>query len=239
MRVTGGTVKLCGMRRVEDVLAAAEAGADLVGLVFAPSKRRIQPTVGRSVVDALSALRRRPLVVGLFVNAGIDEIQEIAEHVSLDAVQLCGDEPPGYEDALTLPVYRVLRLYPGETFSDARARASRYFERARPPRALVIDAHVPGQYGGTGTVADWELAARLAREFPVVLAGGLTPENVARAIETVRPAGVDVSTGIETDGLKDPVKMRAFVAAARAAFAASTGVPASLVTASGPWKEEA
>jgi phosphoribosylanthranilate isomerase len=241
MPVKSGIVKLCGMRTPENALAAAAAGADLIGLVFAPSKRQVSLAVARAIVEAMQELPARPLVVGLFVNALVAEVYRLAEAIPLDLIQLCGDEPPAYLDDLDRPVLRALRLRPGTTIAEARALAAAYFERPRPPRALVVDAHVPGSYGGTGTVADWELAAELAAEFPVILAGGLRPGNVAQAITMVRPIGVDVSSGIETEGRKDPARMRAFVESARAAFAAfdqGTWSSSVVLQPTLAWKEE-
>lgn len=241
MPVKSGIVKLCGMRTPEDALAAAAAGADLIGLVFAPSKRRVSLAVARAIVETVQGLPARPMVVGLFVNAPAAEVHRLAEAVPLDLIQLCGDEPPAYLDDLDRPVLRALRLRSGTTSAEARALAAAYFERSRPPRALVIDAHVPGHYGGTGAVADWELAAELAAEFPVILAGGLHSGNVAQAITRVRPAGVDVSSGIEAEGRKDPARMHAFVKSARAAFAALDQGARDLSPELQPtlaWKEE-
>uniref|UniRef100_A0A831TCF5 N-(5'-phosphoribosyl)anthranilate isomerase n=1 Tax=Thermorudis peleae TaxID=1382356 RepID=A0A831TCF5_9BACT len=241
MPVRPGIVKLCGMRTPEDALAAAAAGADLIGLVFAPSRRQVSLSLACAIVQELETLPARPAVVGLFVNAPAAEVLRLAETVPLDLIQLCGDEPAAYLDSLDRPVLRTLRLRPDITSREARALATTYFERSRPPRALVVDAHVPGQFGGTGTLADWELAAELATEFPVVLAGGLHPGNVAQAIARVRPAGVDVSSGIETQGRKDPARMRAFVVRARAAFAALDEEARDLSLEPQPtvvWKEE-
>jgi len=241
MPVKSGIVKLCGMRTPENALAAAAAGADLIGLVFAPSKRQVSLAVARAIVEAMQELPARPLVVGLFVNALVAEVYRLAEAIPLDLIQLCGDEPPAYLDDLDRPVLRALRLRSGTTSAEARALAAAYFERSRPPRALVIDAHVPGHYGGTGAVADWELAAELAAEFPVILAGGLHSGNVAQAITRVRPAGVDVSSGIEAEGRKDPARMHAFVKSARAAFAALDQGARNLSPELQPtlaWKEE-
>ncbi len=217
--MTRGIIKLCGIRTPADARAAAAAGADLIGLVFAPSKRQVTLSIARAIVQSLDGLPARPLVVGLFVNVPATEVLRLAEAVPLDLIQLCGDEPAAYLDGLDRPVLRSLRLGPGTSRAQVCALVRTYFERPRPPRALVVDAHVPGHYGGTGTLADWELARELATEFPVILAGGLHPGNVVRAIEVARPVGVDVSSGIESDGRKDPIKMRVFVESARAAFA--------------------
>jgi len=239
--VNGCIVKLCGIRTPTDALAAAEAGADLIGLVFAPSKRQVTLSAAQAIVDALADVPARPRIVGLFVNAPVSQVLILTQAVPLEYIQLCGEEPPCYLDALDRPVLRSLPLGPHTSADEARALATTYFERRNPPLALVIDALVPGHYGGTGAVANWELAAELAREVPIVLAGGLHPGNVAQAIEVVRPSGVDVSSGIERDGQKDPELMRKFVASARAAFAALPEGPVDMANAhnrSMRWKEK-
>ncbi|MCX7791603.1 MAG: phosphoribosylanthranilate isomerase [Chloroflexaceae bacterium] len=218
-------VKICGLRHAEHASAAAAAGADWIGLVFAASKRRVSVAEASAIA---TALRERPapppLLAGLFVNAPPATIAAVADAVGLDLIQLSGDEPVEYADALPLPVLKAIRLTgaPAERAWIVRARREQP-ERAaisarKPPRVLLlVDAHVPGAYGGTGTPADWSRAAALAAETPLILAGGLHPANVARAIATVRPIGVDVSSGVETDGVKDPAKIEAFIAAVRSA----------------------
>ncbi|MBX6341232.1 MAG: phosphoribosylanthranilate isomerase, partial [Thermomicrobiaceae bacterium] len=143
-------------------------------------------------------------------------LRAVVETLGLDLVQLSGDEPPDDLAALGRPAIKALRLGPDAGWDEARRLAERYLAGPAPAWALLVDAHVPGAYGGTGRRANWDLAARLAEEYPVILAGGLTPECVADAIEATRPLGVDVSSGVETDGVKDHEKIRAFVAAARA-----------------------
>ncbi|MBC8078561.1 MAG: phosphoribosylanthranilate isomerase, partial [Chloroflexales bacterium] len=154
---------------------------------------------------------QRVQVVGLFVNESAAAISAVAEQVGLDSVQLSGDEPPALADALALPVIKAIRL-------DGSAAEEAWLDRPTD-RPLLLDAHVPGAYGGTGQRADWARAALLARQRPLLLAGGLSPENVAAAIAQVRPWGVDVSSGVEVDGHKDVGRMRAFIANARAAQA--------------------
>ncbi|HEU5100078.1 MAG TPA: phosphoribosylanthranilate isomerase [Roseiflexaceae bacterium] len=207
-------VKICGLRTIEHALAATDAGADMLGLVFAPSRRQISPEQATSITAALHAAPsdHRPILVGLFVNEAPERMLAIARQCRLDAIQLSGDEAS--DVAAELTGYRLLKAIrldgrPGEQSWLAEAQA--------PAALLLIDAHIPGSYGGTGVLADWERAAELARLRPIVLAGGLTPENVGAAIRQVRPWGVDVSSGVETDGVKDGAKIRAFVAAARAA----------------------
>ena len=207
-------VKICGMRTIEHALAAAEAGADMLGLVFAPSRRQISPDQAISIVKALRATpgTRRPQLVGLFVNEAPQRMLEIARQCHLDTIQLSGDE--GTDLAGELLGYRLLKA----VRLDGRPGEQGWLADGQAPAAqLLIDAHVPGAYGGTGMLADWGRAAELARRRPIMLAGGLAPENVGAAIRQVQPWAVDVSTGVETDGVKDSAKIRAFVAAVRAA----------------------
>jgi len=206
-------VKICGLRTIEHALTAADAGADMLGMVFAASRRQVSPAQAATIAAAVRAAPgvRQPLLVGLFVNEAPERILAIARQCSLDAIQLSGDEAS--EIAAQLPGYRLLKAIR----HDGRPGEHDWLASKQTPAAhLLIDAHVPGSYGGTGVLADWGHAAELARRRPIILAGGLTPENVGAAIQQVRPWGVDVSSGVETDGSKDSAKIRAFVAAARA-----------------------
>ncbi|MDW7982021.1 MAG: phosphoribosylanthranilate isomerase [Thermomicrobium sp.] len=217
-----GLVKLCGMRTPEDALAAAEAGADLIGLVFAPSRRQVTLEQAAAIVESVRRRANAPRVVGLFVDAPPEEVIATAATLALDAVQLHGNESPDMVARIGWPVIKAVRLAGGETAETARARVAPYFAGKAQPLAVLLDAYHPQLPGGTGRTVDWTVAAQLAQEFPVILAGGLRPETVAEAIACVRPRGVDVSSGVERGGQKDPVAMRAFVAAARAAFARVT-----------------
>ncbi len=197
-------VKICGVRTVEHALVAASCGAAYVGLIFAPSRRQVTVEQAATIAAALRRAPARPRLVGVFVNEAPARMLAIAETCPLDAIQLSGDEDIALLEALRgCEVLKAIRLGTPEAaaWRDAPAR-------------LLVDAHVPGSYGGAGVVADWDAAAALAGERPIILAGGLTPENVAAAIRRVRPWGVDVSSGVETDGVKDSGKIRAFVAAA-------------------------
>lgn len=231
-------VKICGLRTAEHALAATAAGADLLGLVFAPSRRQIAPEQAAAITAAVRAAPGPPpLLVGLFVNAEPARVNAVAAQVGLDLVQLSGDEPVEHADLIAHPIMKAIRMDGSPTEA---AWLSRFDQRpktrdegrprlAQPggsaqalvigPSSLVflVDAHVPGSYGGTGEVADWARAADLAARAPVMLAGGLTATNVAAAIARVRPLGVDVSSGVETAGVKDPLKIEAFIGAARAA----------------------
>jgi phosphoribosylanthranilate isomerase len=212
-------VKICGLREPEHARVAVEAGADLIGVVFyPPSHRNVSPREARAVADAARELgsARQARVVGLFVNEQVDTMNAIADEVGLDLIQLSGTETPEIATRLTRPVIGTVRAH-----SDGHLHEEARFQEwvAGAPWAVLLDSHVPGMYGGTGTVADWFLAADFARRYRVVLAGGLTPASVARAIQRVRPFAVDVSSGVETERRKDPVKIRRFVAAARGAVA--------------------
>jgi phosphoribosylanthranilate isomerase len=205
-------IKICGVTSVQDALRAVEAGADLLGFNFYPaSPRYITPVECARLCSDLERRCVRVLRVGVFVNAPPEEILQILAGCGLDLAQLSGDEPREYLEALGGRAFKALR--PRESFS-AYQEARRY---ARPtPPALLVDAHRPGQYGGTGQTGDWELAADLAREYPLLLAGGLQPGNVQSAIRQVHPWGVDVASGVECHpGRKDPQKMRAFICAVR------------------------
>lgn len=210
-------VKICGVRTAEHALAAATAGADMLGFVFAPSRRQISPAEAALIARALrSAAGPLPRLVGLFVNAEPAMVNAVAAELGLDYVQLSGDEPVAVVEQVVPPIIKSLRL-------DGSAWEAAWVERAASRDApagrvlLLPDAHVPGSYGGTGIVADWGRAAALAARAPLILAGGLTPTNVAAAIAAVGPLGVDVSSGVETDGVKDLKKIEAFIGAARAA----------------------
>lgn len=214
-------IKICGLSTVEHALAASAAGADMIGLVFAPSRRRITPEQAAALV---AALRQHPAgarvaVVGLFVNAEVTQINSVIEQCGLDYVQLSGDELPQHAAGIRRPVIKSLRLHGSATDAAWLTLAAGEQPQAVPldlaPCPLLVDAHKPGSYGGTGTLADWDKAAELARQRSLLLAGGLSPDNVAAAIAQVRPWGVDVSSGVETDGMKDTARIEAFIQAVR------------------------
>jgi len=219
-------IKICGVSTPESALVAAAAGADLLGLVFyRQSHRAVSPTAALTIVRALRAAGHTVPVAGLFVNEAPSWINVVADEVGLDLVQLSGDESPADLTAIERPTLRSVRVAAGADadaldapLADADARlVGRDGGPLGHSLLPLLDGHVPGAYGGTGTRADWEIAAALATRRPLFLAGGLTPENVGAAINTVRPFGVDVSSGVETDRIKDPAKIRAFIAAVRAA----------------------
>ncbi|AHD13577.1 MULTISPECIES: phosphoribosylanthranilate isomerase [Pseudomonas] len=200
--------KICGITRIEDALAAAEAGADAIGLVFyAKSPRAVDVRQARAIIAELP-----PFVttVGLFVNASRCELNEILEVVPLDLLQFHGDETPQDCEGYHRPWIKALRVRPGD---DLEAACQLY----AGARGILLDTYVPGVPGGTGEAFDWSLVpARLSK--PIILAGGLSADNVGQAIAQVRPYAVDVSGGVEqAKGIKDAAKIEAFMRAVKQA----------------------
>src|SRR5215211_9458620 len=207
-------IKICGIKPITDALAAMEAGADMLGFNFYPKSHRYID-VGRCR-DIMSVMRKYShiLYVGVFVNASAQEVRATIETCALSLAQLHGDE-----------TFQMVRSFDGKAFKAFRGvpESLNGFAREEAP-AFLVDASVKGAYGGTGVTADWESAAEVAKQYPLLLAGGLTPENVAEAVRRVRPWGVDVASGVESaPGVKDAEKMKAFV---REVSSATTGAVA-------------
>ena len=211
------TVKICGVRRLEDALVAAEADADFFGMVFVPGRRRrIEPEAARIITGGVrDGDREAPKSVGLFGDQPLDEVLATIALADLDYTQLCGDEPLDYCRTV-LRHAGVIKVIHVSDDDHPDAVADRIDAFAAAGCTVTLDSQVAGLHGGTGQSFDWSIAAHLAaggRSF--LLAGGLTPENVAEAVSVVRPWGVDVSSGVETDGIQDPAKITQFVANAR------------------------
>ena len=200
-------VKICGIREAAHARAAAEAGADMLGFIFYPTARRyVEPSLVRGMLAELP--RGACEAVGVFVNESPERIDEIAEMVGLDLVQLSGDEQAELNARLGRPVVRTVHV-------DAATTAEHIAQRVAGARLIHLDAKKAGQYGGTGASFDWRMARSAGELGTVLLAGGLNPDNVAEAIEVGAPWGVDVSSGVERDGVKDPELIQAFVKAVR------------------------
>lgn len=194
-------VKICGITNLDDALAAVEAGADALGFNFYPkSPRFIDPTeaweIGQEFPESI-------LRVGVFVDTDEDQVREISQYVELDYLQFHGDETPYYCEQFATPYWKAFRLKDEKTLE--------LMEKYHPD-AYLVDADVPGQWGGTGELTNWELAAKTTGLGRIILAGGLDPDNVKAAIAAVRPWGVDVCSGIEEEpGVKDHEKMLALI----------------------------
>jgi len=219
-------VKICGITNLDDALVAANAGADFLGFIFYESSPRyVLPEVAREIVSGVrcqvsgvkvSSVKCQvsgelPKFVGVFVNASLEWVEQILDDCHLDAAQLHGDESPEFVNHFQERAYKALRP---QSLQDAEKLAKEY----HPPTPysllpyFLLDAYHPTLYGGTGHVTDWTMAATIAAKYPIMLAGSLTPDNVADAIGAVKPWGVDVSSGVEaTKGKKDHEKVKAFV----------------------------
>jgi phosphoribosylanthranilate isomerase len=227
-------VKICGIRTLDEALAATRAGADMLGFNFYPSSPRfIDPQSCKSLIHQLRSLAAGkdaepgvlPLLVGVFVNRASGEVSRLLDACGLDLAQLSGDEGLADMTALEGRAFKAIRPRDlAEAGSLARAYRSHLWSSHGAPAVLLDSsaADAPGAalrpvYGGSGQPSDWLLAQALAKEMPLLLAGGLKPENVAQAIEAVRPWGVDVASGVECrPGTKDPDKMAAFIRIAKA-----------------------
>jgi phosphoribosylanthranilate isomerase len=197
-------IKICGIKTVDAALAAMDAGAALIGFNFYPkSPRYVEVGMCRNIMSVMRQ-HGRVICVGVFVNASVAEIRATMETCGLSLAQLHGDETPETMSELNGKAFKAFRGIPNDVSGFTKSDAP----------AFLVDASVKGVYGGSGVTADWNGAAELAKKYPLLLAGGLTPENVAQAVRQVRPWGVDVASGVEsTPGEKDPRKMKAFVRA--------------------------
>lgn len=215
----GHIVKVCGLREPEHAVAAAEAGADILGFIFAPARRQVTAEVAQACIMAARQAKPDVLACGVFVNAAAMEIAVVVRGAGLDMVQLSGSEPPEFMSALPVAATRAIHPKPGVSVDEIVLEIGKHQRAGAPPAAFLLDAFSPKGAGGTGEKVDWGLAAAVNARVPVMLAGGLSPNNVAEAIQIVRPVGVDVSSGVEIDGRKSGEQIHAFVAAAQAAFA--------------------
>lgn len=197
-------VKICGITSIEVAQAARDYGADLIGFVFAESRRRIEVKVAEKIATTVKHVGK----VGVFVNTPLAQVQEIADRCKLDFVQLHGEESPEYCRLLKYPVIKAVRV--GEQF-DPQSLADYDVDW------VLFDSLVPGQQGGTGIPFDWHKAKRVRAQIkiPLLVAGGLTPDNVGEAIRILSPEGIDVSGGVETNGQKDLEKIKQFLLAVR------------------------
>ena len=212
-------IKICGLSEVQHAVAAAEAGADFLGLVFASSSRQVSVGKALQVVEAVHALKpHRVIIVGVFVNATADEVNRIADYCHLDRVQLSGDETWHYCQQIERPIIKTIHVSSIKTPEGMVSEiAGGYQLLSRQDLIFLLDSRVGDAYGGTGQTFDWQLAKEVSTKFPVLIAGGLNPTNVVQMVKEIQPWGVDVSSGVEKNGRKDTAKIREFIQVVRTA----------------------
>ena len=195
-------IKICGTTNMEDATFAATCGADAIGFIFYPkSPRYVAPEMVKTIIDKIPTEITK---VGVFVNHDVTEVKETVDFCGLDLVQLHGDESPAY--CSQFPQSQVIKAFAPRT-EDELAKVREY-----PVKAILVDAHDPVRYGGTGEQADWALAAKVKATHPLILAGGLSMANIQKAIEQASPQAVDISSSVETiPGQKDHQKVKAII----------------------------
>ncbi|MBM3935244.1 MAG: phosphoribosylanthranilate isomerase [SAR202 cluster bacterium] len=208
--------KICGLRDLDNTLVAAQSGADFIGFNFVPgAKRAIPPELAKSIIDSLRARVTGPMpnLVGLFANQPIEDVNRILKQCGLDYAQLCGDESPAYWARVEAKIVRQVKVKEHPTVAEAVSETMEVVGHvAGKGHIPLLDKYETGALGGTGRTFDWDIAREVAKRYEIMLAGGITPENVSEAIHRVGPWAVDVSSGVETDGAKDPRKIEAFAA---------------------------
>jgi phosphoribosylanthranilate isomerase len=210
-------IKICGIKEKSHALGASKAGADFIGLVMAPSPRQVTVVQAREIVSVIKEHGKTTEAVGVFVNMPAPVVNRIAQDCDLDWVQLSGNETWGYCQMINRPLIKALHI-DGQSPEEIGDYLARGCEALSGQRYLyLLDSKVEDRYGGTGIAFDWNLASAVARRFPIIIAGGLTPQNVGEAIKVVVPWGVDVSSGVEVNGVKSINQIKAFIEAVRRA----------------------
>jgi phosphoribosylanthranilate isomerase len=208
--------KICGITIVEDAIETAKLDVDIIGLVFADSKRRISLQIATDISVQLRRLQKRPAIAGVFVNENPRVVNTIAYSCGLDIVQLSGDEDDKYCLDINYPIIKAIHVSVDMDAIALSQRLSYFSEGVREnPLICLLDTKSEVVFGGSGKAFNWDIVNEISHDFPVIIAGGLNPGNVSTLINRVRPLGVDVSSGVETDGLKDHEKIRSFVSAVR------------------------
>ncbi len=205
-------IKICGLTEPEQAIIAAEGGADYLGMVLAPSRRQIAPEKATSIVQSLRQRKLATKITGVFVNAPAEEVNRTAAMCDLDWVQLSGDESWDYCRNIERPIIKAIHVFPGRLASYI-LREIEEGKRLLSGQKFVtlLDTQAKNAYGGTGQAFDWQLAREISLVCPVFVAGGLTLQNIGQLVREVQPWGVDVSSGVETNGIKDSQKIQNFI----------------------------
>jgi phosphoribosylanthranilate isomerase len=209
-------IKICGLMGEMEAVAAAAAGADYLGLVFAPSRRQVDVKKACQIIDKVRRMQLGPEIVGVFVNLPASEVNQISRICGLDRVQLSGEETWDYCRDIEEPLIKVIHITSGTRMTEVLSEIEHNYPWILENETMVLlDSQSSGFYGGTGQAFDWRLAGEISAHFQVLVAGGLTPENVGGMISAVKPWGMDVSSGVETGGKKDILKIQKFIQTAR------------------------
>ena len=209
-------IKICGITDITEAVSTAELGADILGLVFASGRHQITAQQARQIVRQVRRLPFCVKLAGVFVNENPDFINDTAAQCDLDMVQLSGDEDTECCRKIYFPVIKVVHVGPASNLQQILREIDSIYSRMRErPVVCMLDSKPDSSYGGSGINFDWHVAAEASLRFPIMVAGGLRADNVRRLIRTVAPAGVDVSTGVETDGHKDIRKIMDFIRTVR------------------------
>ncbi len=211
-------IKICGITDVESAIAIAGISIDYLGLVFAESRRRVSPEKALQIVKAVHNLKKRPLIVGVFVNAPAGEVNGVAEYCRLDMVQLSGDESWSYCLDIRYSLIKVIHVQIKSTMEQIASEIEEGYKTGLKQKPVcLLDTKAGETYGGTGKAFDWKVAEDISARYPLIIAGGLTPENVGKLVRNMNPWGVDVSSGVESGGEKDIHRIYDFVKAVRQA----------------------
>ena len=213
-------IKICGIKSEDIALGAAKAGADYIGLVFATSPRQVLPNLAIKITTALKTNKAKTQTVGVFVNMPVLIVKKFTAACQLEWAQLSGDENWEYCHELAEPFIKVIKIHRYESVEWVDKLINEGNQMIGKNKYMfLLDTAAQDKYGGTGSTFDWQLAKPIAEKYPIIIAGGLNPDNVGGAIKTLKPWGVDVSTGVETNGVKDMKKIVKFIEAVRKADA--------------------
>lgn len=216
-------IKICGIRDVATAHYCARLGIDYIGLVLTRSPRRINPETAREITGSLAVFPRRPRIVGVFAGQDYRKVNELVRFCALDIVQLSADENSDYIRRIDAPCFKSVHITPSITETELLNRVETLLQSDHPGLKVLLDSHPDHRYGGSGQIFEWAVAGETCARFPVMIAGGLSGQNVVGMLEKLHPWGVDVSSGVEKDGAKCPGLISNFVSAVKGSLKTSGG----------------